>query len=81
MLHCQLCYAAVRIKNCLKRTFAIKVATMKITDDFCYKWKPSCAYHIIDTFVESKNNWDTKEGTGKPIACTVAWQKAPLRLK
>jgi len=26
-------YAAVRINNCLKRTFVIKVATMKITDE------------------------------------------------
>ena len=46
-LRYQLCstrYAAVRINNCLKRTFAIKVAT---TDDFCNKWKPSRA---IDTF-------------------------------
>jgi len=23
---------------------------MKIMDDFCYKWKPPCAYHKIDTF-------------------------------
>jgi len=32
----QLCsarYAAVRINNCLKKTFVIKVAIMKITDD------------------------------------------------
>jgi len=42
-LCCQLCsthYIAVRINNCLKRTSAIKVATMKITDDFHYEWKP-----------------------------------------
>ena len=31
----------VRIKNCLKSTSAIKIATMKNTDDFCYKGKPS----------------------------------------
>jgi len=30
----------------LKRTSTIKVAIMKITDDFCY----ACAYHKIDTF-------------------------------
>jgi len=34
----------------LKRTFVIKVATMKATDDSCNKWKPSHAYHKIDTF-------------------------------
>ena len=37
--HCQLCstYTALQIKNCLKSTSesAIKVATMKNTDDFC----------------------------------------------
>jgi len=27
---------AVRIDNCLKRTSAIKIATMKIMDNFCY---------------------------------------------
>jgi len=30
-----------------KRT---KVATIKITDDFCYEWKPSHAYLKIYTF-------------------------------
>ena len=36
-LRCRLCstrYTAVRIKNCLKSTFAIKIVTMKNTDDF-----------------------------------------------
>jgi len=51
--------------NCLKITSAIKVATMKIIDDFRYKWKPSCAYHKIDTFLDSKDEWDTKEGPSK----------------
>jgi len=52
--------------NCLKRTSAIKVANMKIMADFHYKWKPSHAYHKIDTFfVVSKDEWDTKEGTSK----------------
>ena len=47
-LRCWLCstrYTAVRINNCLKRTSAMKVATMKITDDFRCEWKPSRAYH------------------------------------
>jgi len=33
-----------------KITSAIKVVTMKITDDFCYKWKPARAYQKIATF-------------------------------
>jgi len=35
-------YAAVQINNCLKRTFVIKVATMKITDDLmeAITWLP-----------------------------------------
>jgi len=50
MLCCQLCathYTTLRIN---KITSAIKVAPMKISDDFHFKWKPSCAYHKIDTF-------------------------------
>jgi len=51
----------------LKRTSAIKVATMKITDDFCYKWKPSCAGlpQNPTLFMVSEDEWDTKEVTGK----------------
>ena len=46
ILHCQLCsthYTAVQIKNCLKSTSAIKVATMKNTDDFHYK----TSHHVL----------------------------------
>jgi len=48
---------------------------MKIKDNFHYKWKPSRAYHKIDTFVVSKDEWDTKEGPGKSIknAFQVWW--------
>ena len=45
-LCCRLCsthYTAVRIKNCSKSTFAIKIVTMKNTDDFCYEGK----HHVI----------------------------------
>ena len=45
-LRCRLCstrYTAVRIKNCLKSTSAIKIATMKNMDDFRYEGKPSRA--------------------------------------
>jgi len=34
-------FTAVQIKNCLKSTSAIKVATMKNTDDFRYAFKGS----------------------------------------
>ena len=43
-LHCRLCstrYTAVKIKNCLKSTSAIKLVTMKNTDNFRYEGKPS----------------------------------------
>ena len=46
MLRCQLCstrYTAVRTKNCWKSTPAIKVTTMKNTNDFHYEGKPSRA--------------------------------------
>jgi len=38
---CSTCYTEVRINNCLKRTFAIKVDTMKIMDDVYYEYKPT----------------------------------------
>jgi len=48
---------------------------MKITDDFCYEWKPSRAYHKLILFMESKDEWDAKEDTGKSMknALHVQW--------
>ena len=77
-LRCQLCsihYTAVRIKNCSKSTSAIKVATMKNMDDFHYKGKPSCATAKSTLFAVSKDDWGTKEDTGKSMknALYVLW--------
>ena len=83
-LHCQLCstrYTALRIKNCSKSTSAIKVATMKNTNDFGYKWKPSSVTTNSTPFAlpfsVSKDKWDTKENTGKSMKNayihTVLW--------
>ena len=58
MLCRQLCstrYTTVRIKNCLKSTSAIKLATMKNTDDFRYKGKPSRATTKSTLFTVSKD--------------------------
>ena len=56
-------YTAVRIKNCLKSTSAIKIATMTNTDNFCYEGKPSRAITKSTLFAVSKDEWDTKEDT------------------
>ena len=67
---CRLCsthYTAVRIKNCLKSTSAIDKATMKNTDDFHFEGKPSCARAKLTPFPISKDEWDTKEDTGKSM--------------
>jgi len=40
----------------------MKVAIMKIMDNFRYKWKPS---HATTLFVVSKDEWDTNEDTSK----------------
>ena len=64
-LRCRLCstsYTAVGIKNCLKSTYAIRIATMKNMDNFHYKGKPSCATAKLTLFAVSKDTWDTKEG-------------------
>ena len=69
-LHCRLCstrYTAVRIKNCLKNTSAIEIATMKNTDYFRFEGKPSRARAKSTPFSVSKDEWDTKEDTGKPM--------------
>ena len=70
MLCCRLCstrYTAVRIKNCSKRTSAIKIATMKNTDDFRYEGKPSRATTKLTLFAVSKDEWGTKEDTDKSM--------------
>jgi len=54
-------YAAVQS---ITEHFAIKVATM---NHFCNKWMLPCAYHKINTFLVSKDEWDTKEGRGKSM--------------
>ena len=78
MLRCRLCstcYTAVRIKNCLKSTFAIKIATMTNTDDFHYA---KGSHHVLSPnrhFAVSKDEWDTKEDTGKSMkkALHILW--------
>ena len=64
---CSTCYTAVRINNCLKSTPAIKIATMKNMDDFHYEGKPSHATTKSTPFAVSKDEWDTKEDTGKSM--------------
>ena len=49
-------------QNCLKSTSAIKIATMK---NFRFGGKPSCARTKSTPFPVSKDEWDTKEDTGK----------------
>ena len=63
VLRCQLCstlYTAVRIKNCLKSTSAIKVPTMKNMDNFRYDGKPSHATTKSTLFAVRKDEWDKK---------------------
>jgi len=43
-------YTAVLIKNCLKNTSVIKVATMKITDNFHYAKEAIMHSHQINPF-------------------------------
>ena len=64
---CSTRYTAVRIKNCLKSTSAIEIATMKNTDNFCFEGKPSRARAKSTPFPVSKDEWDKKEDTGKSM--------------
>ena len=40
---------------------------MKNMDDFRYEGKPSCATAKLTLFAVSKDEWDTKEDTGKSM--------------
>ena len=78
MLRCWLCsthYTAIQIKNYLKSTFAIKTGTMKNTDDLHFEGKPHqfCARTKLTPFPVSKDEWYTKEDTGKSNALYVLW--------
>ena len=56
MLRCRLCsthYTAILIKNCLKSTSAIKIATKKNMDDFRYEGKPSRATSKSTPFADN----------------------------
>ena len=69
-LRCLLCsthYTAIQIKNCSKSTSAIKMVTTKNTDSFRYEGKPSRATTKSTLFTASKDEWDTKEDTGKSM--------------
>ena len=69
-LCCWLCstrYTAVQIKNCFKNTSAIKVATMKNTDNFRYRRKTQKNTTKLTLFTVSKDEWDTKEDTSKSM--------------
>ena len=77
-LCCQLCstrYTAIQIKNCLKSIPTMKIATMKNTDDFRFEGKPSRARAKSTPFPVSRDEWDTKEDTGKSMrnALYVLW--------
>jgi len=54
---------------------------MKIMDDFCNKWKPTTKSTLS---MKRKDEWDTKEGTGKSMKNALHvqhYKKAPLELK
>ena len=57
----------LQIKNCSKITSAINITTMKNTGDFRYEGKPSRATAKSTLSAVSKDEWDTKEDTGKSM--------------
>jgi len=80
MLCCQLCstcYIAVQINNSLKTILAIKVASIKIM--------MNGSNHIPTTkstlFAVRKDEWDTKEGTGKSMKNALYLQRHGKRLE
>ena len=86
-LHCRLCstrYTVIRIKNCLKSAFVIKIATMKNMDDFRFEVKPSRACTKLTPFPVSKDEWDAKEDTGesmKNVLYVLRYAKGTCRVE
>ena len=67
-LRCRLCstrYTAVRIKNCLKIISTYQNSHDEKYDDFRFEGKPSRARTKSTPFPVGKDEWDTKEDTGK----------------
>jgi len=60
-------FAPLHSKNFLKSTSVIKVATKKNTDDFHYTKETTICNTKIDTFTVIKDEWNTKEDSGKSI--------------
>ena len=52
-------YTAVQNENCSKSTSAIKIATIKNTDDFYFEGKPSHATTKLTLTAVSKDEWHT----------------------
>ena len=50
---------------------AIKIATMENMDDFRFEGMPSRATAKLTLFAVSKDEWDTKEDTGKSMKNTL----------
>ena len=54
---------------------------MKNTDDFRYKGKPSCATTKLTLFAVSKDEWDTKEDTGKYALYVLRYAKGTSQVE
>ena len=68
---CWKCSTVAQIKNYLKCTSAIKVATVKKTDDFHYAKEASCVTTEPAIFAVNKAEWHTKEESGKVTKNTL----------
>ena len=61
--HCQLCSTQYESRTVRKAPLQSKHC--ENTDNFCYERKPPHATTKLTLFTLSKDEWDTKEGTGK----------------
>ena len=65
---CSTCYTALRIKKCLKSTSVLKSSHYEKYGRFLVtQRKPSCATTKLMLFTVSKDEWNTKEDTGKSL--------------
>ena len=66
MLCCRLCSTLYTVVQ-FEKHLCNQNSHYKNTDDFCYEGKPSCAIAKSTLFAVSKDEWDTKEDTGKSM--------------
>ena len=64
---CSTCYTAIKNQELFEKHLCNQNSHYENTDDFRFEGKPSRAHTKLTHFPVSKDEWDTKEDTGKSM--------------